>query len=43
MGAAQVDLGLAVTKDVNVGRLVVVGEDDHTQAVGTQHSDHANR
>ena len=39
----EVDLGLAITEDVDVGRLVVVGEDDHRQAVGTQYSDHTNR
>ena len=38
--AEQGDLGLAITEDVDVRRLVIVGEDDHAQAVGTQHGDH---
>jgi hypothetical protein len=39
-GAAQVDLGLAVTEDVDVRRQVVVDEDDHAQALGTKRGDH---
>jgi hypothetical protein len=38
--ASQVDLGLTVTEYVDVGRVVIVNEDDHTQAFGAQNSDH---
>ena len=38
--AAQADLGLAVAEHVDMSRLVVVGEDDHAQALGAQHGDH---
>jgi hypothetical protein len=36
---AHVYLGLAVTEDVDMRWLVIVGEDDHTQAMSTQHGD----
>ena len=43
VGPEQIDLGLAVTEYVDVGRPVIVAEDDHAEALGTQHGDHVNR
>jgi hypothetical protein len=36
----QIDLGVTVTEDVHVSRLVIVDEDDNAQAVGMQDGDH---
>lgn len=33
IGAAQIDLGLAVTEQMDVGRMVIVAEDHRAQAV----------
>jgi hypothetical protein len=40
VGTGQVDLGLAVTEHVNMGRMVIVNEDHHSQAFGTQDGNH---
>jgi hypothetical protein len=40
VGPEQIDPGVTITEDVDVSRLVIVDEDDHAQAVGTQDSDH---
>jgi len=37
--ASQVDLGVTVTEDVDVSRMVVVNIDHHAQAFGTQDGD----
>lgn len=37
----QIDLGLTVTEDVDVSRPVIVGEDNHAQALGTKHGNYA--
>jgi hypothetical protein len=41
VGPEQIDPGVTVTEDVDMRRLVIVDEDDHAQAVGTQDGDHA--
>src|SRR4051794_32503995 len=40
VGAPQIDLGLTVTKDVHVRRLVIIDEDDHPQPTGKKNGDH---
>jgi hypothetical protein len=39
IAAPQVDLGLTVTEDENMGRLMIVGEDNHPPAVGAKYGD----
>ncbi len=39
-GAAQIDLGLSIAEGVNVGRLVIVHEDDDPYALGAENSNH---
>jgi len=41
IGTAQIDLGMTVTEDVNMGRLVIVNKDDHAQALSAKNSDHS--
>jgi hypothetical protein len=38
--AQQIDLRMAVAKHMNVGRLVIVGENDHAKAGRSDHGDH---
>jgi hypothetical protein len=40
IGTQQIDLGLTVTENMDVRRLVIVNENDDAQAVGTKHGDH---
>jgi hypothetical protein len=43
IGTPQIDLGMTITENVNMGRLVIVNKDDHTQPVSAKHSDHYER
>lgn len=36
----EIDLGVTVTENMDVGRLVIVEEDNHAQAEGTKHGNH---
>jgi hypothetical protein len=40
IGTSQIDLGMTITENVNMGRLMIVNKDDHTQPVSAKHSDH---
>jgi hypothetical protein len=40
IGTSQIDLGMTVTEDVNMGWLVIVDKDDHAQAMSAKYSDH---
>ena len=35
----EIDVGLTITEDVHVNRLMIIGEDDHPQIAGTQDGD----
>jgi hypothetical protein len=39
--ADQVDLDFSIPEYVDVGRQMVVEEDDHAQTIGTRHGNHA--
>jgi hypothetical protein len=40
IGTEEINLGLTVTEDMHVSRLVIVDEDDHAKTAGTKHGDH---
>jgi len=40
IGTHEVDLGLTVAEDLDMGRLVIVDEDNDPKPICTQHSDH---
>jgi adenosylmethionine-8-amino-7-oxononanoate aminotransferase len=40
VGTKQINLGMTVTEDVDVSRLVIVNEDNHAQTMGAKHGDH---
>jgi hypothetical protein len=42
IGASQIDLGMTVTEDVNMGRLVIVNKDDHAQTLSAKYSDQSS-
>jgi hypothetical protein len=42
IGTPQIDLGMTVTKDVNMGRQMIVNKNDHAQAVSAKYSDHSS-
>jgi hypothetical protein len=42
VSAVQIDLGMAITENVDMGWQVIVYEDDHAQAVGAKYSDHSH-
>jgi len=41
-GPNQVDLGFPVPEHMNMCRQMIIDVDDNTQAVSTQHGNHAN-
>jgi hypothetical protein len=43
IGTSQIELGMTITENVNMGRLMIVNKDDHTQPVSAKHSDHYDR
>jgi hypothetical protein len=41
--ATQIDLGLAITKHMDMGRHMIVHKNDHAQATGSEYGDHLSK